>query len=297
MARVLQLSDPNTPLTVFTDCMAILNAIARWRRGDFQPRMEDEKHQDILLEILRALLRRGASTLIVWVAAHSGDPGNEAADQQADAGILSEDRHWEVELHPISLHSTNSHSFPVLHPANWTSTVDRHSRWYVGRHQAEWQMNHSEAISTDFTLTAGNGRELFGKVLQDPTLPEMAVRDMLQALSFCFPTAAVVSLNHGGSWDSKCKLCRQAVDTYAHRQMNCEQLEGAQHEMHNAILADIVWHMFKILSEQGQSKPESTMHLEERVDAIWPDCPASIADFVPDCIIVVRHTHQDHISY
>eukprot|EP00961_Rhodomonas_salina_P272102 3677163-Rhodomonas_salina.1 len=45
-ARTLDIADPNEPLTIYTDCMSILNAVARWRRGDFQPRLEDEKHQD-----------------------------------------------------------------------------------------------------------------------------------------------------------------------------------------------------------------------------------------------------------
>lgn len=293
MARALQLADVNIPLTVYTDCMAILNAIARWRRGDFQPRMEDKKHQDLLLAILNALRRRGAVTMIVWVAAHSGDPGNEAADRQADAGTRSEERWWELTTYPIALHSTTTSAMPLLHPANWTPTVDRHARGFVGRNQAEWQMNHSAAISTDFTLTEGNGKEIFGAVLQDNTIPEMALQDMFQARSFCFPTAAVVSRNHGGSWDSRCKLCHKAIDTYAHRQMNCEELEGAQHEMHNSIAGDIVQYMFEVLKGQGPSPPTAELHLEERVDSIWPDCPAEIADFVPDGIIIIIHGFQD----
>eukprot|EP00961_Rhodomonas_salina_P078657 1057958-Rhodomonas_salina.4 len=36
--RGSDLSDPNFPATLYTDCMALLNAIALWRRGDFQPR-------------------------------------------------------------------------------------------------------------------------------------------------------------------------------------------------------------------------------------------------------------------
>eukprot|EP00961_Rhodomonas_salina_P116494 1567966-Rhodomonas_salina.5 len=65
-AMALDLADPNLPLTVYTDCMSILNAVVRWRRGDFQPRMEDEKHQDILLDLLKNLRHRASDTHFVW---------------------------------------------------------------------------------------------------------------------------------------------------------------------------------------------------------------------------------------
>eukprot|EP00961_Rhodomonas_salina_P160450 2159918-Rhodomonas_salina.2 len=214
--------------------MAILNAIARWRRGDVQPWMEEEKHQDILTDLLQAIRRRIETTLVVWVAAHIGDPGNELADMAANAGTGEESCSWELRLDtcPIALHSISTSTFPVLHEANWTPTVDSHVRTHVGKQQAEWLRNFSEAKSSDFSLREGNGREILGAVLQDKTIPEQAFRDLLQASSFCFPTAVIVSRNHGGTWDTKCKLCHAAVDTYAHRMMQCSHLHGAQHTMH-----------------------------------------------------------------
>lgn len=53
---------------------------------DFQPLIEDEKHQDVLLDLLKYLLRRGAQTHFVWIAAHISDSGtgNEMADIEAN---------------------------------------------------------------------------------------------------------------------------------------------------------------------------------------------------------------------
>eukprot|EP00961_Rhodomonas_salina_P299539 3939014-Rhodomonas_salina.1 len=180
-ARTLDLADPNEPLTIYTDCMSILNAVARWRRGDFQPRMEDEKHQDVLLDLLKYLRRRGAQTHFVWIAAHIGDAGNEMADREANLGTHSEERLWDLDTFPIALHSTASSSFPLLHAATWTPTVDKHAKRFVGQKQAEWLRNFSDARSTDFTLREDNWREILGRVLADPTIPELAIRDLLQA--------------------------------------------------------------------------------------------------------------------
>eukprot|EP00961_Rhodomonas_salina_P041037 552196-Rhodomonas_salina.1 len=88
--------------------------------------MEEEKHQDILTDLLSSLRRRTAHTLVVWVAAHIGDPGNELADMAANAGTSEENASWDLDTCPIALHSIATSTFPLLHEANWTPTVDRH---------------------------------------------------------------------------------------------------------------------------------------------------------------------------
>eukprot|EP00961_Rhodomonas_salina_P140481 1890364-Rhodomonas_salina.2 len=138
---VTELSDPNLPLTLYTGCMAILNAIARWQLGDFQPRIEDEKHKDVLLDLLKAIRQRAAPTHIIWVAAHwhVGDlRGNELADVKANLGTAAEERLWDLDTPPIALYSTATLCLPLLHTAAWTLPVDKHARCFVGHLQAEW---------------------------------------------------------------------------------------------------------------------------------------------------------------
>eukprot|EP00961_Rhodomonas_salina_P014076 188704-Rhodomonas_salina.1 len=147
--------------------------------------------------------------------------------------------------------------------------MDQHARVHVGKQQADWLRNFSEAKSSDFSLRESNSREILGK-----------------AQSFCFPTAAIVSRNHCWSWDTKCKLCNAAVDTYAHHMMQCPHLHGAQHTMHDAIALVLIQHLSDTMEGQGPLPPTVEVHVAKRVDEVWPDCPAEIADFVPDGIII-----------
>eukprot|EP00961_Rhodomonas_salina_P089318 1201175-Rhodomonas_salina.1 len=156
-------------------------------------------------------------------------------------GTGEENCSWDLDTCPIALHSISTSTFTLLHEANWTPTVDRHVR--------------THAKSSDFSLREGNGREILGAVLQDKTIPEKAIRDLLQASSFCFPTAAIVSCNHGGTWDTQCKLCHAAVDTYAHRMMQCPHLHGAQHTMHDDIARVLIRHLGDTVEGQGSLPP------------------------------------------
>eukprot|EP00961_Rhodomonas_salina_P065883 885292-Rhodomonas_salina.1 len=204
--------------------MAILKTIARWGLGDFQPCMEEEKHQDILTDLLTSLRCRTAHTLVVWVAAHIGDPGNKLAYMAVNACTSEENTSWDLNTCPIALHLISTSTFPLLHEANWMPTVDRHVRGHVGLQQAEWLRNYSEAKSYDFSLRDGNGREILDKVLQDGTIPEQVITTCYRQGVFCFLTAAIVSRNHRGVWDTTCKLCNAALDTYAHQMMKCPHL-------------------------------------------------------------------------
>eukprot|EP00961_Rhodomonas_salina_P122477 1649604-Rhodomonas_salina.2 len=152
VARAMAQADPHLSLTLYMDCMAILYTISKWRRGDFQPRMEDKKHQDILTDLLHAILCCTESTLVVWVVAHIGYQGNELADMAANAGTSEDTCSWDLDTCPIALHSIATSTFPRLHKANWTLTVDKHAQVHVGKQQAEWLQNFSEAKSSDFNL-------------------------------------------------------------------------------------------------------------------------------------------------
>ena len=73
----------------------------------------------------------------------------------------------------------------------WSSAIKKHSWKFEEAVMAEFLCNTSEALSTH--------GELLSKVLQDKTVPEMAIQDLLQACSYCLPTEEVVSQNKKGT--------------------------------------------------------------------------------------------------
>eukprot|EP00961_Rhodomonas_salina_P263467 3560636-Rhodomonas_salina.1 len=70
--------------------------------------------------------------------------------------------------------------------------------------------------------------------------------------------------------------------------MKCSHLHGAQHTMHDSIARALIQHLSNTLEGQGSLPPAMEVHIAKRVDEIWPDCPAELADFVPDGVIVTN---------
>eukprot|EP00961_Rhodomonas_salina_P150969 2032927-Rhodomonas_salina.2 len=122
-------------LTVFTDCMTLLQIVTLWTRGDFTPYEEDEQHWDILSVLLQGLRERtaaGSQTLIVWVKAHVGDIGNEGADQAADRGCRSDDIQYDLITYPFRIY--NIHTDYTISMHGWANKATTHEREAVGRH-------------------------------------------------------------------------------------------------------------------------------------------------------------------
>lgn len=277
-----------------------MGMIMKWLRGEKQQRLEDECHPDLIEAALATLRLREAKaprgealdlTMIVWVKAHFGDPCNEAADFEAKAGAECKEVEWDIDTTPIPLFSNLTDSFEPLHEAKWTATVERHARQHLGRGQNEYLYYNNEAKSTHYTLRGSKWRENFGVAYNDPTLQEQAVRDIMQARLFCFPTASVISRNKGGTKDPKCVLCKKAKDTIGHRMGDCTWTAQAQSKMHNDIADKLINAIATALRGKRTGHDIQTVEVfpsGPRIDSIWPDCPLELAAFEPDGIIIVR---------
>eukprot|EP00961_Rhodomonas_salina_P192833 2602081-Rhodomonas_salina.2 len=58
--------------------------------------------------------------------------------------------------------------------------------------------------------------------------------------------------------------------------------------MLSLLLSVLIQHLSDTLEGQGSLPPGMEVHIAKRADEIWPDCPAELADFVPDGVIVTN---------
>ena len=288
MAKTLQDSDNTVPLTIFTDCLLLLDMATRWKRADFAPRCEDENHPDILENIIQTLSHRNNNTCIIWVAAHRGDPGNEAADVAANEGTLKEEAEWHTQTDPIRLYSITSTGFPTLHNACWTKQVESHARRTIGGHVSARIRQNSEAKSTEMATREDTGGHTIGKVMMDKQIPEKAIRDLLQSRGFAFPTGTTLDRNRSANKTrTRCPLCKLKDDTHCHRTMECREVKDARQKMHNEIAEALITTMAKE-QQRLKPKPEVEKFVEKQVEILWPNSPAGLRHFQPDRVLWVR---------
>ena len=274
------------PATVYTDSYNVARLLYRWGRGDFAPFLEDENNRDILGELGKVMERRRKwETHVVWVAAHKGEPGNEAADRQADKGCRSDQVEWDTPKEAMIMWDWDTGE--MVGENGWGRGVAKRAREYDGTWTAAMLKVISTARATESLLREGNGKELVGEILTAAgmgeipgELPERAIRDFHQARAFCYPTRDVVARNGKGREEGgKCPLCGQQ-DSFMHLYTECEELAGAQSEMHNEIVQALVGAI-------KEARPDLQIFQERSAGSIWPDIATydeAMAGFVPDAV-------------
>jgi len=130
-------SSSNRPeLAALCDNQALLKAVKRWVGEGGKATLVGATDADIVLEAIEVLRKRataGASTFLVKVKAHRGEPANEEADVQADKAISGKD--VPTEWHD----STNRAVFTwqeLRRKGGTVSYEDRKSTWNSGVRKA-----------------------------------------------------------------------------------------------------------------------------------------------------------------
>jgi ribonuclease HI len=229
-------------VTVFIDCLGLLQILSKWGRVDFWPGPKDIIHFDVLLPLLKVLREWTAELVLVKVKSHAGCYHNEMADECADAECVLDNQH--LFSGPQKYGTLHLRLQPSLH----TLVENEHLRATLPRDGAPnasilrqvVSVNTQRAVNlrdTIFVREAVRRQEsaIVARVISKSCDSE--VRCWMQAMTGTYPVASY--LHKIGKAVSKiCPHCSSgANETLSHFLSVCPRFHDARTAAHNQISA------------------------------------------------------------
>ena len=242
------------PLTILSDSLTSLVALINTRRRDFSMRLRRHPQRQQLEDLIGPLNQRTAQTLLVKIRAHTGEPLNEAADEEAGrAANLSQETH--PSPNPALCYFSDGEGGP---PKLWSSRLAiALSERIASRDLDTWRktltslddlprysgklpkgaMNRTET----FLNRKDCCRDLLGASIRSMGKSPTA-RRLLQALGNTYPVQS--KLHQWRQTPSPaCRLCHCTSETLCHSQCVCPKLARARRSAHHhgwtAVIAGI----------------------------------------------------------
>ncbi len=169
LRECLEAHDDHIDLLYLTDSEATLQAIHKWIGGGAKLNLSRSSDADVLKDIILKIQKRveaGATTLLIKVKAHRGDPLNEEADIRAELGRRKEYKEtiWndssDRTVYEWPVTSTKHGGATVLKTSVWTNTVRNYIRQKAGEIEAyktleigalKWCKEHIPRNGNDLT--------------------------------------------------------------------------------------------------------------------------------------------------
>ena len=280
---VATVTDPGVELTILTDSLNSIQALAPQTRRDFRPspRLLRHPHRNIIREVVACLRRRTAPTLIVKIMAHRGEPLNEAADSAANAAVPADP--LPLIFDPLACYFTYAGMGPRIWGANLKTYLNKTAaeQWQqklvlrkIPPDQAlelgETRLNRILNVTETWLLRPRRGREFLGAALA--ALPNNALkRRVLQTLGNAYPTQ--LNLHRWKlSPTTTCTLCNGTRESMAHLQCWCPKLAEARIKAHHHVWRE-VWASVTQCSCRNSSS-EWTFAIETTVESLTGLRPA-----------------------
>ena len=161
MAEALRIAPRDQPLLLFCDSENTLNTILKWVGEGARVALHHCEDADILKEVLKLLHERHAnkaSTFLIKVKAHRGEPLNEGADTEAELGRENECIIWNDRTNRMVYSWTDKHGKQRC--GTWSRGVRQAFKWgaahaylqkSLGRVLPKWKSTSTENGSVQLT--------------------------------------------------------------------------------------------------------------------------------------------------
>jgi len=244
LTNLRQQHPPVGRLTLFIDCLCLLQFLSRWGRANFWPGPKEIPHFDVLLPLLRILREWTTVLVLVKVKSHAGCYHNKLADVRADAGRMSE----------VPLACDGPQKYGTLHlrvlPSVLEDVRKEHIRVSLPQDRAPNKSIIKKMVQIN-TLRATYLRETI--FVRDLVRPEegstvarliyrcndSAIRCWIQAMTGSYPVATYLH-RIGRTTSKQCQHCTSGQDeTLSHFLSVCPKFHDARTAAHNQIRVNL----------------------------------------------------------
>ena len=227
-------------LTVFIDCLGLLQLISRWGRADFWPGPQDIIHFDVLLPLLRLLRSWLADVILVKVKSHSGCYHNDIADECASIGCESDLPQLfpgpqkygtlQLKIQPTLRHLVSEEKVPTALPSD--NVPNKKLLQQVLRVNTWRAVRLRQTIFARDLIQSAEGLTV-ARLIDNNSIS--AIRCWMQVMTGTYP---VTSYLHkiGKAESKKCPFCSSGQDeTLTHFLSVCSKFHDARTAAHNQI--------------------------------------------------------------
>ena len=251
-------------VTVFIDCLGLLQILSNWGRVDFWPGPKDIIHFDVLLPLLQVLREWTTELVLVKVKSHAGCYHNEMADESAGAGCVLDDP--PLFSGPQKYGTLHLRLQPSLHTfveqEHLCATLPRDGAPNASILRQVVNVNTQRAVNlrdTIFVREVMHRPEsaIIARVIVKSSDSE--VRCWMQAMTGTYPVASY--LHKIGKAASKlCPHCSSGVnETLSHFLSVCPRFHDARTAAHNQIRARLSSSLKRHLPRKWKLYEEAAM--------------------------------------
>ena len=276
----------DTPLTILTDSANIMFALQHCSRREAWKNFSDHPDADLIQALAETLAHRTADTCFVKVKSHTSVLLNETADRLAAEAPYDNAAHhvlFEMQEDPDRLQywTQGERDQPTL-----VQTQALINHFIQSLHK---QILDSSSIIVQKLTATGVGRHFLHTVLWQDTgtysMPDKAVKRMLQCLTNTFPTQSRLKLINKAP-TAQCPFCPCAYESLFHWQQECPQFADARSKVHNDIWAEVYNAILPYASADFQCYKETP------VGSTWLEVPTHLRRLQPNGIFCNKRSRE-----